>query len=276
MKLSYILPRFVRHILPDGLVKFMLEKRFIVKPGLETTDPQAAVKNYMKGLEDNQIDITGKRILVFGYGGRFDVGCGLLKNGAGQVILLDRYSRPDPNLNRLLLDSFPKYLKDQNGLVVPLGEDLVLVEGDILQEEIQQKVGTVDIVLSNSVYEHISQVEKITQVLAGLLVPYGVHFHNIDLRDHFFKYPFEMLTFSERIWKRWLNPTSNHNRYRYSNYESAFLSCFEDVRIEVLERLPEEFQKAKPHILPEFLTGDETIDAISLISVFAANPKLNG
>ncbi len=274
MKLAYVLPRFVRHILSDDLVKFMLEKRFILKPGLETSNPQAAVANYMKNLAKYQVDIRGKRILVFGYGGRFDVGCGLLINGAKQVILLDRFSRPDPSLNKLLLGTYPQYVTIQNGFVVPSGEELVLVEGNILLKEVQEKIEKVDVILSNSVYEHISQVEEITRILAKLLTPQGISFHTIDLRDHYFKYPFEMLTFSEKTWVRWLNPTSNHNRYRYRDYEKIFGSCFEDSQIKILERLPEEFLKAKPHILPEFLTGDPEIDNVSIISVFASRQKL--
>ena len=275
MKLAYVLPRFIRHILPDALVKLMLEKRLILKPGLETSNPKAAVDYYCKGLENYKVDINGKKVLVFGYGGRFDVGCGLLESGAQQVILLDRFSRPDPNLNNLLLDEYPQFLKKKNGLVVPSGEELVLIEGDILEEKVQEKVGKVDIVLSNSVFEHISQVENITQALTKLLTSQGVHFHNIDLRDHYFKYPFEMLTFSERIWVRWLNPSSNHNRYRYRDYERVFQACFENSQISIMESLPEEFKKARQSIRPEFLTGDDTIDSASLINVFAYGPKLN-
>ncbi len=275
MKLAYVIPRFVRHILSDEWVKFMLEKRFILKPGLETSNPQAAVEHYMKNLAKYQVDIRGKKILVFGYGGRFDVGCGLLINGAKQIILLERFSRPDPKLNRLLLNTYPQFVTIKNGYVVPSDEELVLMEGDILQKEVQEKIGKVDVILSSSVYEHLSKVEEITQALTNLLTPQGVIFHTIDLRDHFFKYPFEMLTFPEKTWVKWLNPTSHHNRYRFRDYERIFDSCFEDSRIEILERLPEAFLKAKPHILPGFLTGDDEVDNASIISVFAFRKKLN-
>lgn len=273
MNIAYILPRFVRHIFPDAWIKFILEQRFIIKPGIETTNPDAAVQNYLNQLEKHQFSVTDKKILVFGYGGRFDVGCGLLANGARQVILLDLFTYPDSQRNRALLEQYPNLLEEKNGIVLPSGEKLVLIEGNILDKKVQTAVGKVDLVLSNSVYEHIDQVENITQALASLLTLLGAHYHNIDLRDHFFKYPFEMLTFKEKIWVRWLNPSSNHNRYRYNDYRNAFEAYFNHVQMTITESLPEEFQKVKSKIQPEFIVGDDNIDAVAQISVFACDVK---
>jgi len=65
-------------------------------------------------------------------------------------------------------------------------------------------------------------VEGITRALARLTRPGGMHLHYVDMRDHFFKYPFEMLTYSKQTWQSWLNPTSNLNRYRIPDYRRAF------------------------------------------------------
>jgi hypothetical protein len=94
----------------------------------------------------------------------------------------------------------------------------------------------------------------------------------VDLRDHFFKYPFEMLRFSENTWRRWLNPSSNHNRYRLWDYRRVFESCFGQVEIEVLDREEEAFRKLKPHIRPEFVSGKPEEDAVTLIRVIASKP----
>ena len=88
------------------------------------------------------------------------------------------------------------------------------------------KIEAVDMVLSSSVYEHLDDVEGITGALADLTRPDGLQIHYVDLRDHFFRYPLEMLRFSESTWRTWLNPSSNHNRYRLWNYRNAFEACF--------------------------------------------------
>ncbi len=273
MNIRYVIPRFIRHILPDEIAKKLLEQRFIIKPGIETSDPTAAVQSYLDALTKNGFSIEGKRVLIFGYGGRYDVGLGLVEKGATQVVLSDLFTSPDPNRNRALLQHYPILLTEKEGIVVPKGNQLVLVQGNIEEKEIQEAIGKVDLVLTNSVYEHLVNVDNITRVLANMLLPGGAHFHKIDLRDHYFKYPFEMLTFSESTWRRWLNPSSNHNRFRYNDYTQIFERYFENVVVEVTDFLPEAFAKVKSKIQPEFLTGDDEIDAIGQISVFASNPK---
>ncbi|HEX5943033.1 MAG TPA: hypothetical protein VFY66_12190, partial [Anaerolineales bacterium] len=104
--------------------------------------------------------------------------------------------------------------------------------------------------------------------------PDGIQLHYVDLRDHFFKYPFEMLCFSEGAWRRWLNPSSNHNRYRLWDYRRVFESCFEYVEIEVLSREEEAFRKVLPHLRPEFVSGNMEEDAVGTIQVVASKPLM--
>jgi hypothetical protein len=115
-------------------------------------------------------------------------------------------------------------------------------------------------------------VEGITRALAGITKPDGIHIHFVDLRDHFFKYPFEMLRFTERTWRNWLNPSSNHNRYRLWGYRTAFEDCFGQVEIEVLARAEAAFRKLMPQIQPEFVSGNLEEDAVTLIRVIASKP----
>ena len=130
-----------------------------------------------------------------------------------------------------------------------------------------------DGVLSNSVFEHLDDVAEITHALAGLTQPSGIHLHFVDLRDHFFKYPFEMLVYSADVWKNLLNPTSNLNRYRMNDYLNVFQNEFENVAIQTLERLEAEFQAIRLRIRPEFLSGDASIDSVSLIQIIAKGPR---
>jgi len=123
----------------------------------------------------------------------------------------------------------------------------------------------VDLVLSNSVYEHLSDVDQITKALARLTKTAGVQLHFVDLRDHYFKFPFEMLTYSEKTWRNWLNPTSNLNRNRLLDYQKIFERYFNQVDISVLERDLDSYHKVEHRIRSEFLTGNPEIDSVTLI-----------
>jgi len=273
MNLRYLLLRLIRHFMPEGLARFLLKRRWIIKPGLESTDPFAASQRYVETLSAQSVDIHGKRVLVFGYGGRFAVGVDLLKRGAAHVVLCDHFVLLDTERNRDLLSEYGSYLKVEQDEVRPRGEFITLLHGDIREESVQKQISQVDIVLSTSVFEHLDDVPGITLALAKLTAPDGIHLHFVDLRDHFFKYPFEMLKYSEGVWRNFLNPTSNLNRYRLNDYKSVFDGCFARVEFAVLERLVDEYHKAKDKIRPGFKTGNEDVDAVTLIHVLARGPK---
>lgn len=272
MNLRYLLLRLIRHFMPEGLARFLLKRRWIIKPGLESTDPFAASQRYVETLSELGESITGKRVLVFGYGGRFAVGVDLLKRGASHVILCDHFVLLDTERNGELFSEYGSYLKVEQDEVQPRGEFITLLHGDIREESIQRQVAQADVILSTSVFEHLDDVPGITNALAKLTAPGGTHLHFVDLRDHFFKYPFEMLKYSENVWKNFLNPTSNLNRYRLNDYKHVFESNFVKVEFMVLERLIEEFHKAKDNIRPEFKTGKDGVDAVTLIYVIAREP----
>jgi hypothetical protein len=126
------------------------------------------------------------------------------------------------------------------------------------------------------VYEHLDDVEGITRALAALTKPDGLHIHFVDLRDHFFKYPFEMLTFSERVWYGWLNPSSNHNRYRLWDYRRVFEASFGKAEITVLAQDEQAFERIRPHVLPQFVSANPAENVVTLIRVVASLPQKGG
>jgi SAM-dependent methyltransferase len=157
-------------------------------------------------------------------------------------------------------------------LARPRSDRITLLQADI--REVKPTVlPSVDLVISNSVYEHLDDVEGITRALSALTRPGGLHIHFVDLRDHFFKYPFEMLCYSKSAWYGWLNPSSNHNRYRLWDYRRAFEASFSNVEITVLARDEVNFAKARARIRPEFLSGSMDDDAVTLIRVVVSQPK---
>jgi hypothetical protein len=274
LNLPYLIPRLIRRFLPEKLVRTLLLRNIIIHPGLETDNPFAAVKRYVDVLAERGLSFHGKRVLVFGYGGRFDIGFGLLQAGTAHVILCDKYAPPDEAHNRRMFSAEEKYFLMDNKGLRPRPEWITLLEADIRDGNMTRDIEPVDFVISSSVYEHVDDVEGITRALAGLTKVDGLQLHYVDLRDHFFKYPFEMLRFSEGTWRRWLNPATNHNRYRLWEYRSAFKACFEQVEIKVLTREEDAFRKLLPRIRPEFVSGRMDEDAVGVVLVIASKPLM--
>ncbi len=272
MNIKYLTLRLVRHFMPESIARFLLKRRWIIRPGLESRDPLAAVDQYITALEQGGKSIKGQRVLVFGYGGRFAVGVDLLKHGAAHVVLCDHFVLLDRERNLELLPEYSDYLFMENGEVMPRSEQITLLHGDIRDAKLQARIPAVDLVLSTSVYEHLDDVDGITSALAKLTAPQGAHVHFVDLRDHYFKYPFEMLAYSEAVWRNLLNPTSNLNRYRLPSYQKIFEKYFGQTKIHVLVRQEVEFRKMGSRIRPEFIAGDLSIDSTTLIQIFSEMP----
>jgi SAM-dependent methyltransferase len=273
VKLKYVMLRMIRHFLPLYFTHLLLRNKLIIKPGYETSAPEEMVNRYQNTLEGTGRSIHGQRILDFGYGGSFALACVLLKAGASHVTLVDKFARPENQTNLKLLSQYEQYLTVHHGQVVPRPEAIEVIDADINDLITDKKLQPFDMVLSSSVYEHLDDVAGITRSLAALTKPSGCQIHFIDLRDHYFKYPFEMLTFSDEVWKKRLNPGSNLNRYRLSNYQGVFEQYFNEARFIVLERDALHFEQTRPRIAPKFLSGDAEVDSITLLQVYAASPK---
>lgn len=272
MNLRYIVLRLIRHFMPESIARYLLKRRWIIRPGLESSDPFAAVEQYLNVLSKHGKSIIGKKVLLFGYGGRFAVAVELLKRGASHVVLCDHFVLLDHERNAQLLPAYEMYLKRNRDEIQPRSECITLLHGDIRNASIQSQITKVDCILSTSVYEHLDDVDGITQALANLTSPQGFHLHFIDLRDHYFKYPFEMLKFSENVWKNFLNPTSNLNRFRLKDYQKVFQKHFSQTYITVISRDEEAFRIAQPRIRPEFITGEIAVDSIALIYAITESP----
>ncbi len=259
--------------MPEWFARSLLRRRWIIKPGLESSDPAAAVRRYVDTLSSFHRPIDGKCVLVFGYGGLFAVGVELLERGAEHVILCDHVQSLDHRRNSQLLSKYEKYLTFDHHIVQPRSQFMTLLHGDIRLPAIHHQIQKPDIILSTSVLEHLEDVGGVTQALAGITRTSGFHLHFIDLRDHYFKFPFEMLVYSGDIWRRFLNPSSNLNRLRLSEYESIFKKWFKKVEVIILDRNWEAFEKIQSRIRTEFKTGDPLIDSVTQIQLKAEEPR---
>jgi len=269
MNPAYVFPRVIRHFLPENVTRALLMRGLIIRPGLETRAPEEAAARYERDLTSAGVNLKGKRIFVFGYGGRFALACNLLKLGAGHVTLCEYAHMPDEKANALLLPEFEKYLTHSLGKTFPRDGWITLLQGDIRKLAQEPMLHGSDIVLSTSVFEHLTDPAGILNALVKITSPGGIHLHYVDLRDHFFKYPFEMLTYPEKTWTAWLNPTSNLNRWRLPAYRKLFEERFSKTDIQVFEHDLPAWDKIEPRVLPEFKTGDPDIDSVTQIRVIA-------
>jgi SAM-dependent methyltransferase len=250
--LEYWLLRSIRRSLPEGFIDFIHDRGIFRTPGEETHRPKKTARWYGECAQARGQALDGKTVCVVGFGGSFGVGVHLLELGARRVILLrDKY----------FTVSGDSWTPDPNRLVVLRGH---------LEPYAQDHPGTADFVVSRAVFEHVDNVDSLVRACFLLTKPGGLNFHLVDLRDHFFKYPFEMLSYSATTWRRWLNASNNLNRLRLPDYERIFGRVFGSAEIEVLTRLHEEFRRARPRVRSEFLTGDEDVDAAARILVTAA------
>ncbi len=269
MKPAYVFPRVIRHFLPEKITRALLMRGMIIRPGLETRAPEEAAARYERDLAAAGVTLKGKRVFVFGYGGRFALACNLLKLGADHVTLCEYAHRPDEKSNALLLPEFEKYLSHSMGKTLPKDEWITLLQGDIRELAGDPMIHKSDIVLSTSVFEHLTDPAGILDALIRLTAAGGTHLHYIDLRDHFFKYPFEMLTYTEKTWAAWLNPTSHLNRWRLPAYHGLFEERFPKTDIHIFERNPDAWASIESRVLPEFRTGDPQVDCVTQIRVTA-------
>jgi hypothetical protein len=271
--LKYVLPRVIRHFLPEAAVSFLLKNSLIIQPGLETLSPEKAVRRYLDQLKLHKLSLVSKRVMVFGYGGNLTIGCLLLEAGARQLVLCEREGFSDDVNLEELGKRFPQYFTLENDGYKINPNFSVLYHGDIARIAANKPFEKIDLVLSTSVFEHLKDPEQVAKALAQLTSPNGSHLHFIDLRDHFFKYPFEMLCYSDATWERWLNPTSNLNRYRISDYRDMFNRYFSETEIIAEERDLENFSVSRKRIQNQFLSKNDEEDSTTQIYLVASFPK---
>lgn len=269
--LAYILPRLMRRFTPKAVMHWMLSRNVGVQAGLETRDATAALGRYLDALREWNRSLEGARVLILGYGGYFGLAVKLLEHGAAHVVLLDPYATLKQRANLALTQTAGEFLRVQQGEAIPDPDFITLVHQP-LDAYAASDPPPLDLVLSWSVFEHLPDPEGITRQLSRLTSPHGAHVHFIDLRDHYFRFPFEMLCYRESTWRRFLNPPSNLNRLRLWDYQSIFKSCFRQVDVRVVETDRESFQRTQSRIRPAFLCGDVSQDAAVRLCVCAHQP----
>jgi len=116
---------------------------------------------------------------------------------------------------------------------------------------------SVDCIVSNSVLEHVTDLDRFAREMAALLAPGGFMLHVVDYRDHFFRYPYHFLLWSSAAWQRWLNP-GDLPRWRIRDHREAFERAGLSVEVLLARPVPEAFARIRAAVHPEFARYAET------------------
>jgi hypothetical protein len=273
MNLRYVALRLIRHFLPDKWVVFLKNRNILFQPGLETLDPTKAVDRYLQILTSHGISINNKKVMVFGYGGNLAIGCEFLQAGTDKVILVEQKGFSATSDLVKIRQDYPGFFVNKSGKPIPDPEKLLIFHDDLKAISNQPAFEKADLILSNSVFEHVQEPQTIARQLAEMTNPDGCQVHFIDIRDHYFKYPFEMLCYDESTWSSWLNPTNNLNRLRLRDFRDIFCKIFHHVEVITDESNRQEFIKVRNRIRSKFLSGNDEEDSATLIHIFCSSPR---
>jgi 2-polyprenyl-3-methyl-5-hydroxy-6-metoxy-1,4-benzoquinol methylase len=110
-----------------------------------------------------------------------------------------------------------------------------------------------DLILSNSVLEHVEDPEGFFRQMKSALREGGIMIHRVDYRDHFFKYPYFFLMFSDKVWNTFLNP-GDLFRWRLDDHLEAAERA--DVRVESFDNvvLEQNYKQIEQRIHARFRT----------------------
>lgn len=249
-----------------GMVEYVtlrLVRRFLVTPGIlrrfgawmpyyrsseNEVDPRPVVEIYERALAR-----SGRRlpddpvVLEIGSGATNSVGYALARHellrAGGRVILFEPLAPLDDAADA----------RHRAALAPGVAER---VQRITTLESI--RAGEVDLVLSHAVLEHVRDPAGILAELDRVLAPKGFMLHAVDYRDHFFKYPYHFLLFSQPVWDRWLDP-GDLPRWRLGDHLRLLRERGFDVQVLESESLPAEFARVEPRIHPRFDRSDPTL-----------------
>lgn len=176
--------------------------------------------------------VAGKTVLEVGPGGDFGLEIALVARGAARTICIDRdpYCLPKhpervTALYQALAGEFglppAQAYRSQPFWHPPLPPDrFAYLVGKGIEHEDRIAPGSVDVIASFAVLEHLHRLGRAFAAMARLLKPGGWMVHDVDLRDHTdFNRPLDFLRYPPWLWNIWRWNLSYMNRLRWPAYE---------------------------------------------------------
>lgn len=272
----YILTGVLRRQLPTVALFWIMRLRSDGNRAEQT--PDALFQNWQSWLRRNGQSFAGLHVVEIGSGRYARLALRLLKAGARRVTLVDFYALPveHPEQRELLQADCQKLGLDWDEVRARLR----VVRGDILSLNAGQLGEPADLVFSTAVLEHVRDPQAILARCRTWLRPGGSSVHLVDLRDHNlqFRYPFEMLTFSDTTWERWLNLRGGFyvNRWRAHDYVLAMAEAgFERVTYEVTMQDREAARAIRPRLVRRFQDLPDAVLGIEMMYLYGRRSEAN-
>lgn len=208
----------------------------------------------------------GRRILEVGIGATNSSAYEAAALGAATAVAFEPFVALDPALDSALLAECAQ----RHGLAA----ETITSRVRRVKELGDLSASSIDLVLSNSVLEHVGNMDALTSELKRVLAPDGAMLHLVDYRDHYFRYPYHHLLWSDEVWARWLNP-GDLPRWRICDH----IECFErhgfDVETLRATSLAAEFEKVRDRLHPRFAGYDESAMSTAF-GVLYLRPRAGG
>jgi SAM-dependent methyltransferase len=272
MNVKYVAKRFLRRRLPDSWAFALLNSLGRGNPA--ETLPDWAWTHLENRLGQEGIGVAGKHVLEVGSGRYSRLALRMLHEGAARVTLVDPVAvdlNEDKHRSLLLEDC------------VKLGFDWdeVLTRVQVLREDLTTLPlppveARPDLVVSSAVLEHSHDPQVVLATCWAWLKPGGQTSHMIDLRDHVFEAPLEMLTFSEEVWQRWLCPKRGFhlNRWRLPNYLDAMHEVgFVKVRYRATQRDEAGLETIMLRLDRQFKDMDPGMLSVLMVDLYGEKPR---
>ena len=273
MNWEYVLLGLVRPYVPKRILFAITKRRG--DGNLEEEAPHDCLKSWMDQFDKRNISFAGKHVLEVGSGRSARIALQMLAAGSDRVTLIDPYAVPlkcSAQLALLVKDCATLGLNSDDAL-----SRIGVISDDITRLPTPEPSDKVDLAISYSVLEHVRDPETVLKYCWNWLKPGGSTHHIIDLRDHSlqFRYPFEMLTFSDQVWSRWLDLSDGFhlNRWRAPDYlRAAHRAGFVNVDYEILSKNEQALKDVLPRVHCRFRSVPEDMLAILFMSLHCQKP----
>lgn len=262
MRAKYVFMRLGRRLLPDFLAYRLLSRDLLPVSVLAEN-----FRAYAALLTDYNIEVRGRVIAESGPGTYNSASLGLLRQGAGKVLLQEPFPHGLDYVRwKARMLEFWRIL-DGDGPAEGFRPEEVLGPDSWNRERVDWQAcpahrtpcdpDSVDLILSHHVLEHIPDVAGVFREQARILKPGARLLHVVDLRDHYFAYPLEMLTFSRFAWERILTRPSRgagfQNRLRADDYRALLERAgFRDIAWRALATDARELDRVRDRLHPDF------------------------
>lgn len=253
MNYRYVALGILRKRVPVSLLFVWMRLRGNASPG--ETSPDASFQTWKVQLDRRGLSLIDKHVLEFGSGRYARFALRILAAGAHRVTLVDPYATllDDPDHRAQLQQDCEKL--DLNWAKV--STHITVMQNDFLALPAIAPFSGADLIMSVATLEHVQDPAQVLECCYSRLRPGGSACHMIDLRDHnlAYQHPFEMLTFDDPVWERWLDLSGGFhlNRWRAPDYVQAMrMAGFVDVGCDVFWRDDQRARAISPRLAPRF------------------------